>query len=63
MTLPIHTFKFCTKFDGEFVPDNHMIHVATEHVQCTGLAECRAGRPTVSANERQAQILKECVNQ
>ena len=48
MTLPIHTFKFCTKFDGEFVPDIHMIHVATEHVQCTGLAECRAGRPTDS---------------
>ena len=28
-----HTFK-C---EGKFVPDSPMIHVATEHVQCTGL--------------------------
>ena len=28
---------FGTKCEGKFVHDNRLIHVATEHVQCTGL--------------------------
>ena len=57
-----------TKCEGKFVPDDCTIHVATEHVQCTGLGwweswETDWQLTTVSANKRQAKILKECVNQ
>ena len=49
------------------MPDDRTIHVATEHVQCTGLGwweswETDGQLTTVSANKRQAKILKECVN-
>ena len=30
---------FGMKCEGKFVPDDRSIHVATEHVQCTGLPE------------------------
>ena len=59
---------FGTKCEGKFVPDDRTIHVATEHVQCTGLGwweswETDWQLTTVSANKRQAKILKECVKQ
>ena len=59
---------FGTKCEGKFVPDDRTFHVATEHVQCTGLGwweswETDWQLTTVSANKRQAKILKVCVNQ